>query len=112
MNRTGFAYRRAADTASISDLKFLGATSAGSLVLSLPNALRGSNEPCAAAATSSLETDTMTKLTPDERAAIAERLAQIVAKLQSNEPISILQWVKLYREKRKLQRKLARDEPS
>ena len=54
----------------------------------------------------------MTKLTPEERAAIVERLAEIVAELEPKEPISILQWVKLFREKRKLERKLAKDERS
>ena len=54
----------------------------------------------------------MTKLTPEQRAAIVERLAEIVAKLESQESISILQWVKLFREKRKLERKLAKDERS
>ena len=51
----------------------------------------------------------MTKLTPEELAAVVERLAEIVARLESQEPISILQWVKLFREKRTLERKLAKD---
>jgi hypothetical protein len=52
----------------------------------------------------------MTKLSSEERAAIGERLAEVVVKLESKEPLSILQWVKLFREKRKLERKLAKDD--
>ena len=54
----------------------------------------------------------MTKLTPEERIAVIEQLAETVAKLESQEPISILQWIKLFRQKRKLERKLAKDERS
>jgi hypothetical protein len=109
MNHKEFAYGLASHTAPISDLEFLGATSGSSAALPHFDAIRGQAGFSATGASSLLETDAMTALTPEERAAIVERLAEIVATLDSDEPISILKWVKLFREKRKLERKLAKD---
>ena len=79
--RKGFAYGFASDTAPISDLEFPGATSVASRFCVGRSAFLPQQPGTAVE-----ETDAMTKLTPEQRTAIAERLAEIVAKLAVQRP--------------------------